>query len=118
MGLAPGATLATWAAALANSATRARSTARPEASAAARVREIRHSTLPRFTAARIRSRSAASSPAIRQAGELEVEEPVVDGTQFDGERDAGSSAASAAKPVMLRIIAETRRIHATFPALL
>ena len=89
-GVAPGAPRVTSAAAFASCSTRARSTARPAAPAAGRASVMRHSTLPRFSSARIRSRSVGFEAA-QFVGEakLEVEEPVVDGTQFDGQRHAG-----------------------------
>jgi hypothetical protein len=86
MGLAPGAALVTWDAALASSATRAdpRRDPRyrpPHARARSGIRPCRAS-IPR----RIRSRNVRFEPAqfVRQAN-LEVEEAVVDGTQFDGQ---------------------------------
>ena len=118
-GRAPGAPRTTSAAAFASSPTRARSTARPTAPAAARVSEIRHSTLPRFNSARMRSRSAASRPR-SSSGRRSWTSRNRWLTERSSTESAtpGSSAATAAKPVMLTIIAETRRIQAIFATLL
>ena len=115
----PGRALATSEAAFASSPTRARSTARLAASAAERDSEMRHSTLPRFNSPRICSRSVASSPR-NSSGRRTWRSRKRWLTERSSTASAtpGSSAATAAKPVMLRIIAETRRIQATFPTLL
>ena len=91
----------------------------PTAPAAARVSEIRHSTLPRFNSARMRSRSAASRPR-NSSGRRSWTSRNRWLTERSSTESAtpGSSAATAAKPVMLTIIAETRRIQAIFATLL
>ena len=100
--------------------TRARSTARPDG-IGRRPRRAKRGIRPCRASirARICSRSVASSPRNSSGSRTwRSRKRWLTERSSTASATPGSSAATAAKPVMLRIIAETRRIQATFPTLL